>query len=82
MSKRNNLTGQQFDHLTVIGFHPRKTDGCRNSQWLCRCDCGNLLIVRCDNLMKGRTTQCSECRGTGGRKSVFVKDVIEIDNQI
>lgn len=78
--KRVELTGLRFEHLTVVEHSPRKTDGCRNSHWLCRCDCGRLLIVRHDNLKAGRTTQCSECRGQGGRKSVFVKDVIEIDD--
>jgi hypothetical protein len=77
MSKRNDLTGQRFGHLTVIGFHPRKTKGCQNSQWLCRCDCGNLVIVRYDNLQRNSTHQCSECRDNAGKRSVFVKDVME-----
>lgn len=72
-----DLTGKRFESLTVIEYSSRKTKGCHNTHWLCRCDCGNYLIVRSDNLRKGRTTQCSECRGTGGRESVFVKDVIE-----
>jgi len=76
MSKRHNLTGQRFVHLKVIEYSPRKTAKCRNSHWLCKCDCGNYLIVRCDNLMSGRTTQCSDCGKHGGNPSVFVKDVM------
>ncbi len=71
-----DLTGQRFGHLKVIEYSKRKTKGCQNTQWLCQCDCGNFLIVRSDNLRKGRTTQCSECRKSGGMRSVFVKDVM------
>jgi hypothetical protein len=72
-----DLTGKRFGHLLVVGHHPRKTPGCRNIHWLCRCDCGRFLIVRGDNLKDGRTVQCSECRGHGGGKqSIFVERVM------
>lgn len=77
MRKKIDLTGMEFEHLQVIGYHPRKTKGSDISQWLCRCECGNYLIVRSDNLRRGKTTQCSECKTTGGVRSIFVKDVIE-----
>lgn len=77
MSRLIDLTGQRFGSLKVIKWHPRKTKGCHNSQWLCRCDCGNFLIVRSDNLRSGRSNRCSKCRGTGGVRSVFVKEVME-----
>lgn len=75
--KRVELTGLRFEHLLVIEHNPRKTKGCMNSQWLCRCDCGKYLIVRHDNLTSGRTTECSDCHCGAGRKSVFVERVMK-----
>ena len=75
--KKIDLTGQRFEHLTVIKYDPRKTDGSHQLQWLCRCDCGSYLIVRSDNLRKGRSTKCSKCRTGGGRRSIFVEGVID-----
>ena len=82
MNRLIDLTGQRFGHLKVIKYSPRKTKGCHNTHWLCQCDCGNRVLVRSDNLRKGRTTRCSDCREDGGgMRSVFVKDVIESGNQ-
>ena len=73
-----DLTGMRFEHLTVLEYSPRKTSGCKNTQWLCQCDCGRQLIVRGDNLLDGRTIRCSECRGhTGGKRSVFAEGVVD-----
>lgn len=64
-----DLTGQQFGSLTVIKKIPM---GQKNhSHWICECACGNYPIVRSDNLRKGRSTKCSECRGDAGRQSRF-----------
>lgn len=42
--------------------------------WLCRCDCGNMLTVRSDNLRSGHTQACSRCGdGRFGQQSNFVK---------
>ena len=75
--KKFDLTGQRFGSLEVITYISRKMDSkCKNRHWLCRCDCGRLLIVRQDNLKDGRTTRCGDCR-MGGVPSVFIEDVIE-----
>ena len=66
----HDLSGLQFGLLTVIKYSPRKTKSTA-TQWLCRCECGRLVIVRSDNLKDGRTTKCSECRNGAGRQSVF-----------
>lgn len=29
--------------------------------WLCRCDCGNEVVVCEDCLISGRITECDEC---------------------
>lgn len=72
MTKIIDLTGQTFGSLHVLKYHDNGMK--RQAHWLCRCNCGSLLVVRSDNLLSGKTTQCSECRASGGKQSVFVKE--------
>jgi hypothetical protein len=55
MGKLIDLTGQKFDKLTVI-----KRDCSKNGKalWLCRCDCGNEIIVNSNSLRSGNTHSC------------------------
>lgn len=55
-----DLSGQKFDHLTVI---KRVEDhvfpsGQRQVQYLCKCDCGNEVKVISRNLITGNTKSC------------------------
>lgn len=52
---RKDLTGQRFDSLTVLGLAYRHGS---HAYWLCRCDCGETLTVRGDNLATGATSHC------------------------
>lgn len=74
--KYKDMTGQKFSHLFVICRHS-KTNAKRQAFWLCRCDCGQFLVVRGDNLRSGTSTRCSECTGHPGKSSIYVKEVIE-----
>jgi hypothetical protein len=56
LRKRLDLTGQKFHRLTVISF--AGLDGRRNSQWLCRCDCGIKKVFRGSYLARGRQKSC------------------------
>lgn len=56
MGKALELTGQKFGLLTVI--KRKENDKWRNSQWLCQCDCGNIIKVGGANLKIGRTKSC------------------------
>lgn len=76
MSARVDISGLRYDSLYVIKHAPRKNVRSRNAHWLCLCDCGEFLLVRGDNLRSGRTTKCSKCRNGSGRRSMFVKDVV------
>ncbi len=58
----NDLTGQRFGRLLVIGCMGRNPSG--NSRWLCRCDCGNEKTVTYQNLKNGRTQSCG-CLSAG-----------------
>jgi predicted RNA-binding Zn-ribbon protein involved in translation (DUF1610 family) len=66
--KAVDLTDQRFGSLVAVKTvqHGKKP---HNAHWLCKCDCGAMLIVRSDNLKLGHSTKCSNCGGTA--ESVF-----------
>lgn len=55
-SRFNDLTGEKFGRLTVIGLSPRRSG--RKSYWVCQCNCGNKVVVRSDILKAGTTQSC------------------------
>ena len=64
MKNQNNLIGQRFRHLVVVGTADSYFDskGMRQAQYLCLCDCGNHCIVRGSNLTTGHTSSCGCAR--------------------
>lgn len=56
MGKLIDLTGKKFGKLTVI----KKNGSSRNyiSMWLCRCECGNEVVIRSDHLRNGSSKSC------------------------
>ena len=50
-----DLTGQKFNHLTVLEKDTSKTD---RTYWICQCDCGNIISVRGDSLKNGCPKSC------------------------
>lgn len=71
--KKLDLMGKTFGKLTVVGAYINDKHG--HARWKCKCSCGNskLRIVNGDNLIRGRTKQCSICRLAQFRKSVIGK---------
>lgn len=59
LAQKENLLGQVFGHLTVIG-EAEKVNG--RAAWLCRCECGNLCTVNSVHLKSGNTKSCG-CLG-------------------
>ena len=55
MAKMINLIDQQFGKLTVIKRTPNKN---KRIIWLCKCECGNEVEVRGDQLRGGYTKSC------------------------
>lgn len=53
--KTENLLGQKFGLLTVIEKAPKKHN---RTAWLCRCDCGNQIIVTAHDLKSYHTQSC------------------------
>lgn len=60
MGKFKDLTGQRFDRLTVIRRAEDHVSpkGRRYVRWLCKCDCGNDVIVFSGNLGRSHTMSC------------------------
>lgn len=56
MPKRIDLIGQTFDHLTVIARAENYKFG--EARWVCRCSCGNIVVVRGGSLRSGNTRSC------------------------
>ena len=62
----NDLSGQIFDMLTVISYYDTieikgETYTAHKRRWKCQCSCGNIIIVREDNLLNGISGSCG-CR--------------------
>lgn len=51
-----NISGQKFGRLLAISRDDRY--GSRWPRWLCRCDCGNTVIVRQTDLRSKNTQSC------------------------
>ena len=56
---KKDLTGQKFNHLTVLRLDSEKTTSNR-TYWICQCDCENKTIksIRSDGLTSGKTKSC------------------------
>lgn len=52
-SKIRDITGQKFNMLTAIRIAERNP-----LKWECKCDCGNLCIVRAGNIINGKQKSC------------------------
>lgn len=56
MSKINDLTGQKFGRLTVVNYYGSDKNG--RALWLCKCDCGNIKVIRGNSLLSKLTVSC------------------------
>ena len=52
--KKIDLTGQRFGRLTVLELDHKTT----KTYWKCKCDCGNIVVVRSTCLLSGNTKSC------------------------
>lgn len=56
---RRNLVNMRFGKLVAIEY--KGTDKFRNAEWLCQCDCGNIVIEKGTLLTTGKVVSCGNC---------------------
>lgn len=70
MSRLIDLTGQRFGRLTVIEKADAKNSN-TNAVWICKCDCGNEIVVRSTTLRKGESKSCGCFRSEHSRERMI-----------
>ncbi len=70
--KTDDLTGQRFGRLTVVGRGEDYTfpNGRKLARWECICDCGNTVSVLRQSLLAGKTHSCGCRRGNRTTKGM------------
>lgn len=58
MGRKLDLTGQTFNELTAIKEVPTPKGRKKGVYWLCKCSCGNEIIVPTSHLRTGHTKSC------------------------
>lgn len=56
MPKLLDLTGEKYNHWTVLQEGSKAKNGAR--QWFCQCDCGTQKLLLQSNLRSGKTKSC------------------------
>lgn len=56
MSSVKDLTGRKFGRLTALSYH--KGSRQKKAKWLCKCICGNTVLVDTFKLISGHTKSC------------------------
>lgn len=74
MQKRIELTGLTFGRLTVLAYAGLSAAPNARPKWLCRCACGNEVIVRANTLRSGGAKSCGCYRNERSRETKF-KDI-------
>lgn len=63
---RNDISGQRFGRLVVLGYAEPGPD--RKRPWVCRCDCGQVVVVgSAYHLTSGNTKSCGCLRADSAR---------------
>lgn len=57
-SRYEDITGRRFNHLTVIRFLSHEERKSPHYNWLCKCDCGNLVHANAAKLKNGTQKSC------------------------
>ena len=60
MGKYKDLTGEKYGKLTVIcrSDSRRTNGGALKTRWLCKCECGETIVVDTGHLKSGHTKSC------------------------
>ena len=60
---RENNIGKRFGKLVILSYDEYGSNECGRTKYICKCDCGNVVSVRWDNINNGDTTSCG-CYGS------------------
>jgi hypothetical protein len=59
LKRKNDLEGRVFSRLTAIRLHHvEKREHYMRTFWECRCECGKIVVVRRDGLLRGNNRSC------------------------
>lgn len=76
---KKDLTNERFGNLVVIKQSEDhiRPDGRKDAAWLCKCDCGNTVVVRGDSLKANHRQSCGKlnCKYSKHGVTVAVGDV-------
>jgi hypothetical protein len=61
MKSINDLIGQTFGQLNVIGLCEERYPVMKRAMWFCRCSCGNHVARENGHLKQSRNPTCHEC---------------------
>lgn len=68
-----DLSNKKFGKLTVLR-HDDSIISCKNNhyknQWICQCECGNIVSVIGNNLIRGHTTSCGCASRSIGEENI------------
>ena len=68
----DDITGQRFGRLLVLGYD--RTEGKGHTYWKCKCDCGVEKSIRKDGLISGAVISCG-CFIKEQTSKLFTKDL-------
>ena len=57
VSKAKDLTNQTFGELKVL-YRYYLNSSAQKAKWVCRCSCGNIIVVLSNSLCSGKTISC------------------------
>lgn len=79
---RTSLIGKKFDRLLVLSYAGDEHIGSdNNSRWVCRCDCGNEIIVGSWKLKSGHTKSCGCYQSEKSRKRMITNNPMKTEEQ-
>lgn len=56
------MVGRKNGRITVLGKALNSKKNCNGSLWVCKCACGNFLLLRSKRIKKGEMQdRCNEC---------------------
>lgn len=67
MNRIKDRTGQKINNWTFIKF--LKLSNKKNAKWLCKCDCGNEVVVLAYNIVSEQSKRCLKCMAIAHIKS-------------